>query len=42
MRLTSLIQLGIQPLCDRAWADITSNVSLGNVVDEVFSWVTAG
>jgi len=35
-------KLGIQPLCDRAFADIKSKVSLDNVVDEAFSWATAG
>jgi len=34
--------LGIQPLCDSAFADIKSKLSKDNVVDEVFSWVTAG
>jgi len=34
-------KLGIQPLCDSAFADIKSKVSLDNVVDELFSWVTA-
>jgi len=34
--------LGIQPLYDSAFADIKSKVSVDNVVDEVFSWVTAG
>jgi hypothetical protein len=38
---TSKFKLGIQPLCDSAFADIKSKVSLDNVVDEVFSWVTA-
>jgi len=33
--------LGIQPLCERALADIKSKVSADNVVDEVFSLVTA-
>ncbi|KAF9642138.1 hypothetical protein BDM02DRAFT_3264568 [Thelephora ganbajun] len=33
--------LGIQPLCDSAFADIKSKVSSNNVVDEVLSWVTA-
>jgi len=33
--------LGIQPLCDSAFADIKSKVTLDNVVDETFSWVTA-
>jgi len=33
--------LGIKPLCDRAFADIKNKVSQDNVVDEVFSWVTA-
>jgi len=37
--LTSL--LGLQPLCDSAFADIKSKVTLDNVVDEIFSWVTA-
>jgi hypothetical protein len=40
--LTHNIKLGIQPLCDSAFADIKSKVTLNNVVDEVFSWVTAG
>ena len=40
--LTHQSKLGIQPLCDRAFADIESKVSSDNVVDEVFSWVTAG
>ena len=35
------IELEIQPLRDSAFADIKSKVSLDNVVDEVFSWVTA-
>ncbi|KAF9785407.1 hypothetical protein BJ322DRAFT_1006423 [Thelephora terrestris] len=34
--------LGIQPLCTIAFADIKSKVTLGNVVDEIFSRVTAG
>ncbi|KAF9785410.1 hypothetical protein BJ322DRAFT_1063012 [Thelephora terrestris] len=34
--------LGIQPLCSVALADIKSKVSLGNVVNEIFSPVTAG
>ena len=34
-------KLGIQPLCDSAFVDIKSKVSQDNVVDEVFSWVTA-
>jgi len=33
--------LGIQPLYDKAFADIKSKVALDNVVGEVFSWVTA-
>jgi len=33
--------LGIQALCDMAFADIKSKVTPDNVVDEVFSWVTA-
>ncbi|KAF9785437.1 hypothetical protein BJ322DRAFT_830823 [Thelephora terrestris] len=33
--------LEIKPLCDTALADIKSKVTLDNVVDEVFSWVTA-
>ena len=40
--LTSQIKLGIQPLWKSALADIKSKVSLDNVVDEVFSWVTSG
>ena len=35
------IKLGIQPLCNSAFADIKSKVSAANVLDEVFSWVTA-
>ncbi|KAF9647695.1 hypothetical protein BDM02DRAFT_3116678 [Thelephora ganbajun] len=34
--------LGIQPLCDSAFADIKNKLSLDNVVDEVLSWVIAG
>lgn len=34
-------KLEIKPLCDTALADIKSKVTLTNVVDEVFSWVTA-
>ena len=41
IRLTHRTKLGIQPLCDSAFADIKSKVSSENVVDEVFSWVTA-
>jgi len=33
--------LEINPLCDTALADIKSKVSSENVVEEVFSWVTA-
>jgi len=33
--------LGIEPLRDRAFADVKNKVSEDNVVDEVFSWVTA-
>ena len=36
------IKLGIVPLCDSAFADIKSKVTVDNIVDEVFSWVTAG
>ena len=39
--LTRRIKLEIQPLRDSALADIKSKVTLDNVVDEVFSWVTA-
>ena len=42
MALTYKIKLDIQPLCDKAFADIKNKVSLNNVVEEVFSWVTAG
>jgi hypothetical protein len=35
------MELEIQPLCDSAFADIKSKVTEGNVVGEVFSWVTA-
>jgi hypothetical protein len=41
MTLTHKFKLEIQPLCDTAFADIKSKVTLNNVVDEVFSWVTA-
>lgn len=41
MTLTCLLELGIRPLCDRAFADIERKVSLDNVVVEVFSRVTA-
>ncbi|KAF9647698.1 hypothetical protein BDM02DRAFT_3187774 [Thelephora ganbajun] len=34
--------LGIQPLCDSAFANIKNKLSLDNVVEEVLSWVTAG
>jgi len=34
--------LGIQPLYDIALEDIKSKVALENVVDEIFSWITAG
>ena len=40
--LTCRIKLVIQPLCDSAFADIKSKVTADNVVDEAFSWVTAG
>lgn len=40
-RLTRSIELGMQPLRDRALADIKSKVSSKNVVSEVFSQVTA-
>jgi hypothetical protein len=42
-RATSTCQskLGIQPLCESAFGDIKSKVSADNVVDEVFSLVTA-
>ena len=40
-RLTRRIKLGIEPLRDRALADIKNKVSQDNVVDEVFSWITA-
>ena len=40
--LTHRSKLGIEPLCDSAFADIKNKVSLDNVVDEVFSWITAG
>ena len=36
------VKLEIQPLCDKAFADIKSKVSSNNIVDEVFLWVTAG
>ena len=39
--LTRQLKLGIQPLCDSAFANIKSKVSPDNVVGEVFSWVTA-
>ena len=41
MTLTEQLKLGIQPLCDRAFADIKSKLSSDNVVEEVFSWFTA-
>ena len=41
MTLMCRLELGIRPLCDRAFADIERKVSLDNVVVEVFSWVTA-
>jgi len=41
MALTHQTKLKIQSLCDSAFADIKSKVSLDNVVQEVFSWVTA-
>jgi hypothetical protein len=34
-------KIEIQPLCDSAFADLKSKVSQDNVVNEVFSWVTA-
>ena len=34
-------KLEIKPLCENALADIKSKVSQSNVVDEVFSWITA-
>ena len=40
--LTYETKLDIRPLCDSAFADIKTKVSLDNIVDEVFSWVTAG
>lgn len=40
--LTYQIELGIQPLCDEALADIESKINLENVVGEFFSWATAG
>ena len=36
------MKLELQPLCDRALADIRGKITLDNVVNEVFSWVTAG
>jgi len=33
--------LGMEPLCDSAFADIKSKLSSDNVVEETFSWVTA-
>lgn len=39
--LTHKLKLGIQPLCDSAFADIKSKVSANNVVGEMFSRVTA-
>ena len=41
LTLTHQIKLGIYTLRDHAFADIKNKVSLDNVVDEVFSWVTA-
>ena len=41
MALTHKIKLEIQTLCDSAFADIKNKVTEGNVVGEVFSWVTA-
>ena len=35
-------KLDIQPLRERAFADIKSKLSSDNILDEVFSWVTAG
>ena len=41
MKLMHRFKLEIEPLCDTALADIKSKVTLDNVVDEIFSWVTA-
>ena len=38
--LTHQIQLGIQPLCNSALADIEGKVTLDNVAEELFSQVT--
>ena len=35
-------KLDIQPLRNSAFADIHSKLSSDNILDEVFSWVTAG
>ena len=40
--LKQSIQLEIQPLSEKALADIESKVTSNNVVSEVFSRVTAG
>ena len=39
--LTRRTKLEIQPLYHKAFGDIKGKVSQDNVVDEVFSWVTA-
>ena len=41
MMLTSQLKLGIQSLCDMAFADVKSKLSSDNVMGEVFSWFTA-
>lgn len=42
MRLIHRTKLELEPLREIAFVDIKSKVTLDNVVDEVFSWVTAG
>jgi len=41
MTLTRQLKLEIQPLCDRAFADIKSKISVDNVVGEALSSFTA-